>query len=397
MYWGDSMTTGSWKKVKEGNTELEIIKDAERIYDASVFYNPKMTLNRDFTLLMLETISKKQGEPLTFVDALAGTGIRSFRILKELSSSTINKVIINDKNPKAIEIISKNALLLDNKEKFEIIHSDASDLLYKIIQQRQSIDVIDIDPFGSPIKFFETSLYALKRNSGYLFATATDLQVLCGKYSEACLRIYNSYPTRHYLCHEVALRILLYNIIISAGRLGLEIKPILSYHHEHFLRIKVKIEKSKEAANSQHQKIGLLSFCSQCSYYRTFTLQETFSLTHCPICDNPLERAGPLWLGELYDEKYLLLMSDINKAMELPSEKRISRLLKLALEEIDEIPFFYNFPLVTRHSVNRGIKIQDIIDALTDAGFKASRTPFDPEGLKTDAKYEELVQIINDF
>ncbi len=391
------MTTDSWKKVKEGKTQFEIIQDAERIYDASVFYNPKMTINRDITLLMIETISKLQNRALFFVDALAGTGVRSFRLLNELSKTTIDSLIINDKNPKAVEIISKNISSYEASEKLELVHSDALDLLYNIIKERKPIDVIDIDPFGSPISFIETSLNALKRNSGYLFATATDLQVLCGKYSEACFRIYNSHPTRYYLCHEVALRILIYNAITSAGRLGLEIVPILSYHFEHYLRVKVKIEKSKEAANEQHKQIGFVIFCPHCSYHGTYTLNENYAKANCPICNNLLEKAGPLWLGKLYSKKYLIQMQELLEGLELPNEKKIAKLLEFVLGEIDNLPFFYDFPLVTRQSEKKGIKIHDIIDTLLDAGFEASRTVFSPEGLKTNANYEELVKLIKKF
>jgi tRNA (guanine26-N2/guanine27-N2)-dimethyltransferase len=391
------VTKDSWKTIKEGKTEFEIIQDAERIYDASVFYNPKMVINRDLTLLMLETISKILSKPLTFVDALAGTGIRSIRVLNELSKTSIKHLFINDKNPKAVEIIQKNVLAREDVDQIDISHSDALDLLYTFIMQGQLLDVIDIDPFGSPISFIETSLTALKRNEGFLFVTATDLQVLCGKYSDACLRIYNSYPTRHYPCHEVALRILLYNILISAGRLGLEIKPILSYHHEHFLRIKIKVEKSKEAANDQHKDIGFLIFCTHCSYYHTVPMIEKSESNICPICENQLEKAGPLWLGNLYDRAYLLKLSNQLDKLDLPSKNKIKKLLDFTIEEIDEFPFFYDFPRVTRQVEKKGIKIQDIVDALNERGFRASRTVFNPEGLKTNAKYDELIHIIKMF
>ena len=45
-------------KVKEGKTTFTILKDADRIYDSTVFYNPKMTFNRDLTLLQILTILK---------------------------------------------------------------------------------------------------------------------------------------------------------------------------------------------------------------------------------------------------------------------------------------------------------------------------------------------------
>jgi len=90
-------------------------------------------------------------------------------------------------------------------------------------------------------------------------------------------------------------------------------------------------------------------------------------------------------------------MQELLKELDLPSEKKISKLLESILEEIDDFPFFYDFPLVTRQSEKKGIKIQDIIDALLDADFNATRTVFSPEGLKTNAKYEELVNLIKKF
>ena len=87
-----------WKEIEEGKTKFLTYDDAERIYDSSVFYNPRMVINRDFTLLMLETIKEIENKPLTYVDPLAATGIRSFRIINELSPDLIKLLIISDKS-----------------------------------------------------------------------------------------------------------------------------------------------------------------------------------------------------------------------------------------------------------------------------------------------------------
>ncbi|MCE7741007.1 MAG: tRNA (guanine(10)-N(2))-dimethyltransferase [Candidatus Heimdallarchaeota archaeon] len=385
-----------WKEVEEGKTKFITLNDAERIYDSSVFYNPRMVINRDFTLLMLETIGSLENRPLVYVDPLAGTGIRSFRILEELSPELIECIVISDKNPKAVEIIEKNAANLNRKDKIRIQRSDAFALMSQLMQEQIYPDVIDIDPFGSPANFIETSLRALRKNQGYLFATATDLQVLCGRYPEACYRIYNAHPTRHHLCHEVALRILLYNVLVSAGRLGLAIQPLISINHEHFLRIKLKVLESKDTANIQHIEQGFVHFCPRCSYYLVTKIKETFESNQCPKCETDMETAGPLWLGPLYDKEYISIMQEKLEELELPSQKQIEKILNLILEE-EESPLFYFLPYVLRQINKKGVTRQQAIDGLRDAGFKASRTIFDPEGLKTDATYSDLVEIINKF
>ena len=383
-----------WTKVKEGKTSFTFIQDAERIYDTSVFYNPKMVINRDLTLLALSSIAKNSKGGITFLDPFAGTGVRSYRILNELPFSSTQKVIASDKNPLAIEIIRKNNDTFDFSEKLEIVKSEAYEMISNLIYKKERIDVIDIDPFGSPISFLEISIRALQKNEGHLFITATDLQVLCGKFSDACKRIYNAIPTRFFLCHEVALRILIYNLLISAGRLGVAIEPIFSYHHEHFLRVKVKIKESKELANEQHRNIGFVSFCTNCSYVKYKKISKEAEFSNCPICMKKLEKAGPLWLGNLYNKEYVESMdADINN-FEFSSKKKIRRLMNKIIEEIESPPFFYFVPYIQRYCGKNGITIMQIIESLHQKGFTASRTVFDPEGLKTDASYSDLVDVV---
>ncbi len=391
-----STNNNMWKNVEEGKTTIITLNDAARIYDSLVFYNPRMVINRDLTLLMLEAIYSLENEPLTIIDPLAGTGIRSFRILEEIQPEVIKQIIVSDKNPKAVEIIEKNALNLKNKDKLRIQKADAYEFIAQLMNERVYPDIIDIDPFGSPIRFIEISLKALQKKQGYLFATATDLQVLCAKYSDACFRIYNAHPTRYHLCHEVALRILIYNALISAGRLGVAIKPILSINHEHFLRIKLKILESKEEANSQHKEQGQVHFCPRCSYYQIIRLKESFNLDACPICESNLEIAGPLWLGTLHDKKYIQEMLKIMDQKDLPSQDQIKKILSIILEEEDN-PFFYYLPYMLRQIKKKGVSRQQIIEGLLDEGFKASRTIFDPEGLKTNATYTEILELIQKY
>ena len=386
----------SWKEVVEGQTKFFIADDGDRIYDTSVFYNPKMIINRDFTLLMLDTIYSLEKKSLIYVDPLAGTGVRSFRIIEELPPESVELLVISDRSPKAVEIIERNSTNLKRKDGIRIQRADAFNLISQLLKEKIFPDIIDIDPFGSPIDFIEVSLRALRKSEGYFFATATDLQVLCGRYSDACFRIYNSVPTRYHLCHEVALRILIYNVLVSAGRLGLAIQPLISINHEHFLRIKFKIIESKEIANKQHKDQGYVHFCKKCSDYKLTKIKETLESNLCSICGTNLETAGPLWLGSLYSKKHVSLMLEKLDTLELPSKKQIKKILDLIQEE-EELPFFFFLPYVLRQINRKGVSRQQVIEGLKEKGFKASRTIFDPEGLKTNASFLAVVEVVEKY
>ncbi|MHA1667307.1 MAG: tRNA (guanine(10)-N(2))-dimethyltransferase [Candidatus Heimdallarchaeaceae archaeon] len=383
-----------WKWEKEGKTDFLIYQDAERIYDSSVFYNPKMVVNRDLTLLTLLSISEVDSRPKSFLDPFAGTGIRSFRIIKELPENVVKEVIATDKNPLAIEIMKRNIAERIYDQKLQVKKIDAYEIINSFRKKQKNILVIDIDPFGSPIEFLNVSLESLKKNEGYLFVTATDLQVLCGKYRDTCIRLYNAIPTRNFLCHEVALRILISNILISAGRLGLAIEPLLSYHFEHFLRVKVKVSVSRSKANIQHKKLGFVLFCTNCSYYTIEKLEDSKKKENCPSCFQELQKAGPLWLGELYSGEIIKIMLSKLQNIELPSKKKTEKLLCKIEEELKLPPFFYYIPYILRNLNLKGVSINDILTILHDKGFLASRTYFNPQGIKTNARFEELLQII---
>ncbi len=386
-----------WQEVTEGSTTFSIYKDADRIYDASVFYNPKMAINRDLTILSLSTIIKKEMKRICFLDPFAGTGVRSYRIINELPKDSIEKVVVGDINPIAVNIITRNSNILNHDEIMEIKHANAIYILDSLPKRKDTTHIIDLDPFGSPIEYIEESLRALRINEGYLFATATDLQVLCGKFPDSCNRIYNAKPTRHFLCHEVALRILIYNMIISAGRLGLAVKPILCYNHEHFLRVKVKVNDSKEVANKQHKKIGFVYFCKKCSYLITVELSKDLEETLCTNCSEKLEKAGPLWLGNLYELEFIEQMKKDIGQLTLQLEKKVEKLLSLILDEIKSPPFFYYIPFILRFCKKEGVSLNQIVDSLKAKNFTVSRTIFDPQGIKTDASYDEIVDVIEQY
>ncbi|HZD43828.1 MAG TPA: tRNA (guanine(10)-N(2))-dimethyltransferase, partial [Methanomicrobiales archaeon] len=66
----------------------------------AVFYNPRMEVNRDTTVLLLSAL-----RPRDYLDAMGATGARGLRVARECSIP----VTINDHNPLATALIRQNA------------------------------------------------------------------------------------------------------------------------------------------------------------------------------------------------------------------------------------------------------------------------------------------------
>src|SRR3989338_1131815 len=94
--------------VNEGSAKLKIPKAEKISKEMVVFYNPAMILNRDISVLLLDSINKKN---LQIADPLAATGIRSIRFLRELGKNKIKKIYINDYGKEAIKLIKQNLTL----------------------------------------------------------------------------------------------------------------------------------------------------------------------------------------------------------------------------------------------------------------------------------------------
>ena len=62
-------------------------------------------------------------------------------------------------------------------------------------EDEKRYNVIDVDPYGSPTRFLDSAVRALK-NGGLIALTATDMAVLCGVKALVCTRKYFGKPLR---------------------------------------------------------------------------------------------------------------------------------------------------------------------------------------------------------
>lgn len=116
-------------------------------------------------LLLVERVEEIE-DGVSIVEALAATGLRSVRYIKEVYA--LNKIIANDLDPKATELININfqfnGIDVQDVEKYAVTTEDACALLNRLQHAKQFYDVVDIDPYGTAIPFLDSSIQALANN-----------------------------------------------------------------------------------------------------------------------------------------------------------------------------------------------------------------------------------------
>jgi tRNA (guanine26-N2/guanine27-N2)-dimethyltransferase len=371
------------REVREGSARL-MIPVAKRIYDAPVFYNPVMSLNRDVSVLIVRAL-----KPSRILDALSATGIRGIRYLLETPS---REVWMNDINEKAFSLMIKNLKLNSGKIKelsqervvFELSEKTAvvnlGDANRLMAEKFRYFDFIDLDPFGSPVEFLDTALRSVKRR-GVLGITATDTGVLCGAYKKACLRKYLARPIRGELCHEAGLRILIGTIVRYAVKYDLGVEVLLAYYRDHYFRVFLRLRSGAKKADKSLSQLGYL--------WQEQNGKFEYSMEFLPSRHSAY---GPLWLGRLKDEELIRKISRDLSDIELASQKT-SKFISLLAEELD-IPFHYDTHAIARRNGLEVKKLPVVIERLRERGYKATRTHFSSTSVKTDAPFDMLLDIL---
>lgn len=360
---------------------------------APVFYNPRAISNRDLSVIALATIVKHfKLNSLTVADVLAGTGVRGIRYVLEVPN--VEWGLINDIDPKAVEIMKNNVLLNDLGNKVRVYGEDANELLYRLKREGVKLIFIDVDPYGSPVPYVRSSLWCVVKG-GFVGFTATDVAALSGSKSHAGLRRYDTRLAKTDFGFEVGLRVLLGYIARRAAEADRYIEPVLSVFYDYYYRVVIYVGKgAKKAQEMLKDKVGYIFYCRGC-LFRTYDREISLDVLKCPICGSSTEFIGPLWISDLNNHEVIngaieKLMNEYNY---LPTLKSIHKLLTTIKDEVN-VPFYYN--LITLASKLRISipKVVNVIHHLREIGYKASRTHFIPTGIKTDANYNTIVNIV---
>jgi tRNA (guanine26-N2/guanine27-N2)-dimethyltransferase len=364
-----------------------------------VFYNARMRLNRDISVLFLSAYLR-DNKIETMCEPLTGSGVRTLRYLKECPGEFAAKLF--DVNPNAIEIARKNIKSLNLEKRAQVIKGDAKILLLTESREKR-FDCVDVDPFGTPAPYLNAAVQSLNPDGALLAITATDMPVLCGGYQKVALRRYGGISVRAPFVHEIAVRLLEGFAFQVAGLNDCSITPLAVLSTDHYIRTWIKIEADRKKSNRQTENLGVIKFCEGCMQTQTIpqllTPDENAFEHAIPNCRGPIRVAGPLWIGDLFKAKQLKDAQEIfNQEDANYFHKRVPRILDEMIEEnvLVDIPYVDLHALCDLHNLTPP-KNADIIEDLKSVGYNVSRTHFRPTAIRTNAPIAEVVSGIKNL
>jgi len=413
----------------------------------AVFYNKVQVFNRDTSIqvirLFAETRRKehealiakkkenrvKKGEStadldekvfpgIHILDALAATGLRSVRYLKEIED--VSHVTINDLDPKATAQAKMN---LDRNGvdagRCTIETGDATMLMYRHRDQSKPeehlYDVIDLDPYGTAVPFLDSAIQSVA-DGGLLIVTCTDAAVICGSYPEVCFAKYGSVPINNAkYTHEMSLRILLHAIESAASKYKRYIEPWISLSVDFYVRVFVRVHVSpKLVKRSLLRQIYVLQSMQCPSYYiqPMGTCEEKkgnyypapiTNPTICPHTGGKMKMGGPYWGDPIHKQEIvdeiLARVSEDDAHGPLPfpapaTKSRIKSVMTVISEELKDVPLHYSLPDLASTIRITTPRTDQMRAALLNAGYRYSQAHHCETALKTDAPPEVIWDIL---
>jgi tRNA (guanine26-N2/guanine27-N2)-dimethyltransferase len=365
-------------EAKEGKTTVLIpVQDDTTQFppgSAPIFFNRRMELNRDITILLLAIL-----KPSDYLDAMGATGVRGIRVATECGIP----VTINDREPASIELIRQNVARAGMD--IQVVERDANALL-----SEQSYDAVDLDPFGTPAWVIDAAVRGTRR---FLFVTATDTAPLCGAHLKAGIRRYGAVPMNTEYHSEVGLRILLGFVVRETVKYDRGIEPIFCYAREHFTRLHLRITRGAGAADETLKHIGYIHQCRKCPYREEQAGMHAES-RNCPHCGIPLQPVGPLWLGSIHKEEIVSQLRELTDSMELGTKKDIVKLLDACRGELPTSSF-YDYHVLAKRLGCSPPNIVTVLERIRASGYAVTRTHFSGYGIKTEAPLQVILDAIS--
>ncbi|EJK48188.1 hypothetical protein THAOC_33038 [Thalassiosira oceanica] len=432
----------------------------------------------DFDGMTAESAGTDDG--MTIFEALAASGLRSLRYWKEVPG--VRAIVVNDLDPVAVEMCRENVVrnglegalagqqrqdggppvpeAEDNdasdvmkrrnpKQRPPGLHLQVGDATHEMYvsrlppnvpldqmnatqrdHQRPQFDVVDLDPYGSAAPFMDAAVQSVA-SGGLLAVTCTDMAALGGSHPETCYGRYAGFPvTRSGYLQELALRILLYHVSVTAGRYGRTVRPVLSVGMAFYCRVFVEVHDDKAGVNDLSLRHGHLFQSAWCpSFHVTPVATNDYAAARDggtlpgdggkgrpsntyrngrspgdePVCGEtgaPYRMAGPLWTGPLHDPDAVgRAIACLEAAREnggvgpsgasplhpLHTANTLHGLLVSASEELNDVPLYYQLPSLCSQVNSSTIPKDAFWAALVNAGYRVSGYHKDPTAVKTDA------------
>jgi tRNA (guanine26-N2/guanine27-N2)-dimethyltransferase len=325
-----------------------------------------MELNRDVSVLVNQWFLNTSTKHVHILDGLAASGIRGIRLAHEMSGDF--EVTINDWNDQSFELIQQNI----QKNKLANVSVFQRNLNSLLLERRYHS--IDIDPFGSPVYFFDAAIRSVY-NKGIIACTATDTAALCGVFPLVCFRRYAAWPLHGPSMHETGLRILLGCLCREAAKYDRGIEPLLCYTTDHYIRLYVQIHNGKRAANESMM------------HYSSIPSKEV------PLSQGTSNVVGPLWLGAIQKKPAIQEIRTLASTKMLNTKYQLWKLFDLLEEEADASPFFYTTNDLSSLLKQSPPTMEHIFERLRNKGFVVAKTHCTPTGFKTNAPLDIITEV----
>ncbi len=365
-------------ELTEGGLTIEVEQPRDGTSEGSgdgVFFNPTMELNRDITVAVLRAYQEREPRVSTYLDAMAASGIRGVRAANEGYDVTCCDV-----DSEAVDLAREN--LARNDLDGAAVERNVNALLHESM-----FDVVDLDPFGTPIPFVDAA-FANTRN--LVCVTATDTAPLCGAHKQSGIRKYSTVPQNTDYHPEMGLRTLLSALIRTAARYDVAAQPICSHVSRHYARTYLELDHRATAADSLLEQLGYVHHCEDCLARRHEFGHHPQSVPEtCPACgSNRLLTAGPIWLGPVADSEFV---SAVRRALsaEMGTVSRADRLLSTVADELDTPTHYDQHRLCKQWGVPANA-MDDFIEDLRNEGYAASQAHYSGTAFKTDATIDEI-------
>jgi tRNA (guanine26-N2/guanine27-N2)-dimethyltransferase len=352
------------------------------------FFNPRARLCRDFSILAYSAFIKNFDGPKLFLEGLSGVGSMGLRVSNEIPQ--VDKVVINDLNPKAL-CLANSSSELNQLKNFEISENETCRFLSTFSKKNHRGTIVDIDPFGSPAKFIDCGIRATV-HGGMLSITATDLQVLHGIFQNACKRRYGGNTIKTEYSNELSIRLILGCIQSIAARLDITIEPLFAETDQHYYRTYVRILNRPDQENN----MGFIFHCKTCGNRGVLDILKSNDKI-CTNCNSSIDLiAGPLWLGHLFEKEFLekMLIEYNSHAV----SKLCSPIIQKCILESKVLclsPTYFTLDEIASRMKKSPIRLEQMIERLHKNGFEASPTSLKPTGFRTSAKINDIFELLS--
>jgi len=360
-------------RVSEGQVTVTVPEQPDAGTGSEVFFNPVQELNRDLTVATVRAYRERTPRVESYLDATAASGIRGVRAAADGWETSLCDV-----DDEAVALCRSN--LDDNDLDGTVHHENANVLMHS-----EAFDVVDLDPFGTPIPFADAAVQGTKH---LLCVTATDTAPLCGAHFESGVRSYGAVPRNTEFHPEMGLRVLLSAMVRTAARYDIAARPVLSHATNHYVRTYLEFDHGAKVANDCIDDLGHVYYCQRCLWRESERGLIADAPDACPHCGEHVQTAGPVWLARSCEPDFMRSVAE-QIGEEMGTAETARALCGTLAEELDT-PTHYDQHRLCKRWGRSAEAMDAFIGKLRDAGYSASRTHYGGTTVKTDADVEEI-------